>query len=101
MVDQRNSNTLGPGLDDVGVPVMTTMPSAGGVEHAVWSFGIFSIFHQADAARTVDAEPGVITVVGNLDAVLDRGLQDGFPLLNRQLLPVDREVYGLHKLPII
>src|SRR5687768_7168180 len=57
--------------------------------------------HQADAARSVDAEPGVITVVGNLDAGLDRRLQHGLALLYRELPAVDRKGNRLHNLPII
>ncbi len=41
---RRNSNTLARASTTSGVAVMTTIPSAAGVEHAVWSFGIFSIF---------------------------------------------------------
>ena len=77
------------------------MPSAQIVEHDVCSFGIFSIFHDADAARTVNAEPGMVAVVGHRDAALDRGLQDGLALLDGDLTTIDRQRDGVHNNAII
>jgi hypothetical protein len=55
----------------------------------------------ADAAGSIDADAGVITVVGNRDARLDGGLEDGSALVDGNLAAVDRQRDGFHKLPII
>ena len=44
MIDEQELEHAGARLDDFGVRVWTTMPSAQIVEHEVCSFGIFSIF---------------------------------------------------------
>ena len=50
----------------------------------------------ADAAGAVDAEAGVIAVVGKLDAVLDGRLKDGFTLFDVEFPPVDRNLDRVH-----
>src|SRR5262249_53851904 len=57
--------------------------------------------HDADAARAVDANAGVVAVVGNLDAALDRGLQDRLALLDGHRLAVNRQRHSVHKSSII
>ena len=51
----------------------------------------------ADAAGAVDADAGVVAVVGHRDAALDRGLQDGLALLDGHRAAVDRQRHGFHK----
>ena len=57
--------------------------------------------HEADAARAVHAKAGVVAVVGQPDAGLDGGLQDGLALRDGELTAVDREGDGIHSLPIL
>ena len=52
----------------------------------------------ADAAGAVDAEPGVVAVIGNRRCRFDRGLQDGLALLDRDLPAIDGQRDGFHKL---
>jgi hypothetical protein len=84
MVDQRELEDAGARLDDVrrawnhhavGAPSTRRLQ----LRH------LFDL-DDADAARAV-VDPGVITVVGHGDAVLDRGLQDGFAFSTVICLP--------------
>src|SRR5262249_1656451 len=54
----------------------------------------------ADPTGTVDADAGVVAVVGHRDAVLDRGLKDGLAFLNSDLTTIDRQRDGFHPLII-
>ena len=51
---------------------------------------------QADAARRVDAETGVVAVVRHLDAGLDGGFQDAGALRDRQLPTIDGQRDEIH-----
>ena len=55
----------------------------------------------ADAAGTVDADAGVIAVIGDGDPGFDRRLQYRAPLRNRDRTAVYRERDGFHSPPII
>ncbi len=52
--------------------------------------------HDADAARSVDADAGVIAVIRDGDPALDRGLQNGLALLDGDLAAVYRQRDGIH-----
>src|SRR5215469_2821546 len=54
--------------------------------------------HDAHAARAVDADARVITVIGNFDAVLDGCLKNGLALLDSDLTAVYRQRDGVHEL---
>ena len=77
------------------------MPSVQIVEHEVCSFGIFSILTMQTRQEPSIADAGVVAVVGNRDAVLDGGLQDGLALLDGDLPAVDRQRHGFHNGSII
>jgi hypothetical protein len=70
------------------------------VEQDVCSFGIFSILTMQTRQEPSMPMPGV-TVVGNRDARLDGGLEDGSTLVDGNRAAVDRQRDGFHKLPII
>ena len=55
----------------------------------------------ADAARAVDADAGVVAVVGDRNPAFDGGLQNGLALLDGHRPAVYRQRHGLHKKPII
>ena len=94
----RNSNTL--------ARASTTSGVCGRDDHALGHrrrAGGLQLRHlldldDADAAGAVDAEPGVIAVVGDLDAALDRRLENGLALFDRDLPAVDRQRDGVHKI---
>jgi len=52
----------------------------------------------ADAARAVDAEAGVIAIVGKLDAVLESRLKDCLAFFDRQFAAVNRDLDRIHSL---
>ena len=52
--------------------------------------------HQADAARGVDAETGVVAVIRHLNAGLNGRLQHRGALRHRNLTSIDRESDGFH-----
>ena len=54
----RNSKTPARPSTDSGSVVCTTMPSATGVEHDVWSFGIFSILTRQTRQEASMPRPG-------------------------------------------
>jgi hypothetical protein len=98
MVDQQELEHAGARGDDVG--------RARRDDHAVGAhrrarrlqLRHLLDFHDAHAARTVDADAWVIAVVRHRDAALDRGLQDGLALLDRDLAAIDRQRNGVHAL---
>jgi hypothetical protein len=57
--------------------------------------------HEADAARRVDAETGVVAVVGDLDAGLDGGFEDRGALRDGELPTVDGQRHEFHKEGIV
>src|ERR1043166_3570669 len=52
--------------------------------------------HDADAAAAVDADAGVIAVIRNGNAVLDRRLEHGLALLHGDLTAIYRQLDGVH-----
>ena len=57
--------------------------------------------HETDAARRVDAQTGVVAVIGDLDAGLDGGLEDGGALRHGQLAAIDGQRDVFHDLGMI
>src|SRR6185295_14029735 len=91
VVDQQELEHAGARLDDVGRP--------SGHHHAFRAdrrTGGLQLRHlldldDADAARAVDADARVVTVIGHFDPGFDGGLEDRLPFLDGQRPAVYRE----------
>ena len=83
MVDQQELEHPGARLDDVGR--LRVHDHAVGAYRRARRLQLRHLLDldDADAARTVDAEAGVIAVVGKLDAVLDGRLEDRLAFFDR------------------
>ena len=101
VVDQQELEHAGARLDDVG--------GLGRDHHALGhrrrarrlQFRHLLDLDDADAAGPVDPQSRVIAVVGDLDAALDGGLQDGSALGGGDGAPVNRQRDGFHILRMI
>ena len=89
VIDEQELEHAGPAFDRLGI--------VGAHDHALGhrrrarrlQLRHLLDLHEADAARRVDAETGVVTVVGNLDSGLDGGLEHGGALGDGDLATID------------
>ena len=96
MVDQQELEHAGARLDDVGRLRVDDHAVGAGRRARRLQLRHLLDLDDADAAGAVDAEAGVIAVVGKLDAVFDGRLKDRLAFFDRQFPPVDRDLDRVH-----
>ena len=96
MIDQQKLEHAGARFDDVGR--LRVHDHAVGAHRRARRLQLRHFFDldDADAAGPVDAEAGVIAVVGKLDAVFDGRLKDRLAFFDREFPPVDGDLDRIH-----
>ena len=82
--------------DDVGRPGVNDHALAANRRTRCLQFRHFFDLHDTHAARPIDADAGVVTVIRNRNAVLDCGLKNGLAFFDGDLPAVDRQRDGVH-----
>jgi hypothetical protein len=98
MVDEEELEDACAGLDDLGG--LGVDDHAVGADRRAGGLQLRHLLHldDADAARSVNTEGGVIAVVGDLNAVLDRRLQNGRASFDGDRLPINGQRHLIHRI---